>query len=251
MRNAIAEDGKRYRSPSIGDVFRRTEDMQVHGGMRDSRNDVRLFTAAHRLNDLYEDIAMKPPYPRQLVLSVAERLEKLTYNLEDVKLFIDLATRRGNYFGEFLFMALDRIMAADDVFEFTLNAPEMSFLGRYFRRGIVVINGNPGHLVGQGMTGGTIIVNGDVAHGAGIMMEGGYLQINGNAGPKVGQAMSGGLVVVKGNAETHVGCNMRGGIIRVHGTIDADHSGENVTGGQIFVGGTLYKPAKSERKDFK
>ncbi|MDD5171770.1 MAG: hypothetical protein PHF60_01920 [Candidatus ainarchaeum sp.] len=119
----------------------------------------------------------------------------------------------------------------------------------------IIVKGNAGYLLGQGMKGGSIIVegdtearlgefmqdgaiivegdvDGDVGHG----MKGGQITVKGHVSGSIGWWMAGGIITIKGNAGDNVGYSMKSGAIIVGGDAN-DSIGERMTGGAITVGG--------------
>jgi len=116
-------------------------------------------------------------------------------------------------------------------------------VGAKMPMGKIIVEGNVGMHLGEGMKGGEITVKGDVGSWAGSMMEAGTIEIMGNVGDYVGapyrgstMGMKGGTIVVRGNAGYEVGCFMRGGLIKIHGNV-GQFVGIHMRNGTILVEG--------------
>lgn len=116
-------------------------------------------------------------------------------------------------------------------------------IGARMAQGHLLIDGDVGFRLGEGMTGGTITVTGNADSWAGLNMKGGTIEIQGHAQDYVGAAyrgsregMQGGHIIVQGNAGKEIGCYMQDGIITIHGNIDT-FTGIHMKDGTIHVKG--------------
>ncbi|MEM9643841.1 MAG: tributyrin esterase [Planctomycetota bacterium] len=82
----------------------------------------------------------------------------------------------------------------------------------------------------------TVIMNGDAGAGLGEGMQSGILRVRGNAGVGAGTGMKGGTLAVYGHAGHRCGAAMRGGEIFVRGDV-GEHAGIGALNGTIVIGG--------------
>lgn len=120
---------------------------------------------------------------------------------------------------------------------------KVKFLGAYWKRGKITVQGNAGMHLGAKMTGGEILVAGDAADWVGAEMHGGQIRVLGNAGHLVGavyrggrRGMTGGEILIHGSAGNEIGHTMRRGLIAVGGSA-GDATGFNMIAGSIFIFG--------------
>jgi formylmethanofuran dehydrogenase subunit C len=120
---------------------------------------------------------------------------------------------------------------------------KVRMIGYMMTSGTVLIEGNIGMRLGEGMKGGEILVKGNVDSWVGCMMKEGRIEVSGSAGDYVGasnrgttEGMTGGTILVHGDAGNEVGCYMKGGQIKVEGNI-GEFAGVHMKDGTIIVGG--------------
>jgi len=116
-------------------------------------------------------------------------------------------------------------------------------IGKDLGGGTIVVEGNAGLHLGEGMTDGFILVDGDADDFAGRDMAGGRIHVKGNAGRFVGSAtigaklgMTGGAILVEGSVGDEVGKKMRRGLIAVSGSC-GEFAGASMIAGTILVFG--------------
>lgn len=109
--------------------------------------------------------------------------------------------------------------------------------------GKLLIEGDIGMRLGEGMKGGEIIVKGNVDSWVGCMMEDGKIEIHGSAGDYVAapyrgstEGMKNGVIVIHGDAGNEVGCYMRNGMISIEGNV-GEFVGIHMRDGTILVRG--------------
>jgi formylmethanofuran dehydrogenase subunit C len=240
MRTAIAEDGGRYRSRSIGEVFRNTKGLDVPDALRTAAKDtVRTdYIDAKKLWKVWLEINKVEVLSYS---SVLEMLKDKTYSLEAIKEIFE----NGNIgdmhkFGTFVSAATNNVINEDDILELIpqrashLRSP--SNLGANLPRGTLIIHGDAGHNIGSGMRGGAISVRGMVGSHLGRWMIGGSLHVEEDSGDKTGLGMGGGRIVVQGNARNEFGKEMSDGEILVFGNVGRA-AGAYMSGGVIEIGG--------------
>jgi hypothetical protein len=108
-----------------------------------------------------------------------------------------------------------------------------TFLG-YRNEKNIIVNGNAGGNVGEGMKTGSITINGNVGTYIGTGMKGGSITVEGNV-ETFGWEMQNGSILVKGDAGDYVGQGMRGGQITVNGNVGSE-VGLHMVGGEIWLG---------------
>ena len=144
------------------------------------------------------------------------------------------------------------------------NASKIRKIGSKTSSGSVIIEGNAGMYVGEGMTGGSILVTGDTGSWLGMRMKGGRIEVKGNTGDYVGAGyrgtdlgMKGGTIIIHGNAGNEVGCWMKNGNIRIYGNTGlfpgihmsngtilterdcVGRAGAQMTGGKVIISGRI------------
>ena len=104
----------------------------------------------------------------------------------------------------------------------------------------IVLNGNAGRFVGNGMIKGEIIINGNCDEGAGHSLSGGTLVVQGSVEGNAGPSMKGGDLIISGSVQGDTATCMSGGTIIVCGDVEGS-IGKLMTGGKIFLGGKFEK----------
>ena len=134
---------------------------------------------------------------------------------------------------------------------------KVRMIGCRMTSGAIIVEGNVGMRLGEGMEGGEILVKGDVDSWAGCMMKDGKIEVTGSAGNYIGssyrgstEGMKGGEILIHGDAESEVGCYMRGGLIRVEGNV-GEFVGVHMRDGTIIVMGDCRGRAGAEMLDGK
>jgi formylmethanofuran dehydrogenase subunit C len=114
-------------------------------------------------------------------------------------------------------------------------------IGRRLTEGEILVDGDAGAYLGEGMQGGTISVSGSAGYGAGASMAGGRLNIAGDAGERAGGVpvgetfgIRGGTLTIGGNAGPLLGERMRRGLIVVKGKA-GEYAGARVIAGTILI----------------
>ena len=159
-------------------------------------------------------------------------------------------------------MFLNALMGTSSGSEFIIHTSHLEvpiyYLGKANTK-TVLIDGDVGSHVGEGMASGSIIVKGNAGANAGAYMRGGELVIWGSAdmnagtgmsagtitigrdeGGDLGENMSGGTIIVNGRARDWIGWGMTGGSIQLNGDYVAPSP--EISGGQIFHKGKLIWP---------
>lgn len=105
------------------------------------------------------------------------------------------------------------------------------------RQADVLVHGEVGNAVADGMRSGAVRVRGTAEQGAGVAMTGGTLAIYGNAGDRCGAGMCGGEIFVRGNVGEQAAVGAIGGTIVIGG--DAGHGlGDAMSNATIFIRGS-------------
>jgi hypothetical protein len=238
MRNAIAEDGKRYRSPSIGEVFRNAGGIDVPESIKDAARGTTQYGHAYALMSIFERGAREMRTRNSNYDYYEKELKALGYRLDDIKLFVDILSegmneavknrqpltlepmayinRAAKYAGIFLSAAINKVIKADDSLELDISPalPDtgqllLNDLGMRFEQGTLILNGTVGQRVGWAQSGGKIVVNGDAEGHAAEWMSGGELVINGDLYDDSCLGMHGGVVKINGNVDPNVSFDMQ------------------------------------------
>jgi formylmethanofuran dehydrogenase subunit C len=121
--------------------------------------------------------------------------------------------------------------------------------------GELVLDGDAGRRVGDGMTGGLVDVRGCVGDDAGLAMAGGVLRISGNAGDRLGAAtpgaskgMAGGEIIVLGSAGADAGARARRGLVVVGGNVGGDAGRAMIAGTLVVFGRTGPQPGRGSKR---
>jgi formylmethanofuran dehydrogenase subunit C len=116
-------------------------------------------------------------------------------------------------------------------------------IGFKMSMGNIIVEGDAGMHLGEGMKGGVITVTGNANSWTGSKMKGGTIEVKGNVGDYIGasyrgstQGMNGGKIIIHGNAGYEVGCFMMNGLIKVNGNI-GQYAGIHMSNGTIFIHG--------------
>lgn len=109
----------------------------------------------------------------------------------------------------------------------------------------VVIRGDVGEHVCDGMERGKLVVQGNAGGNAGDDMKGGELIIEGNSGQEAGNNMEGGELIIEGNSRQGAGHYMKGGKLVIKGYAGID-AGNGADGGEIHLDGRhgMFSPLK-------
>jgi hypothetical protein len=102
----------------------------------------------------------------------------------------------------------------------------------------IIVHGDAGAHLGDGMQGGTIRVDGNADYAVGYSMEGGIITIEKDVRDGAGMEMKGGTIIVECNSRNFAGYEMRGGTVRVEGNAGVQN-GHDMTGGEIFFDGSI------------
>jgi formylmethanofuran dehydrogenase subunit C len=128
-------------------------------------------------------------------------------------------------------------------------------LGARMAGGELVIEGDAGRRVAEGMTGGAVEVHGSVGDDAGVAMSGGVLRISGGAGDRIGGAtpgaskgMTGGEIIVAGSAGADAAARVRRGLIVVGGGTGADAGRAMIAGTLVVFGRTGPRPGRGSKR---
>ncbi|HLJ65444.1 MAG TPA: formylmethanofuran dehydrogenase subunit C [Stellaceae bacterium] len=109
-------------------------------------------------------------------------------------------------------------------------------IGAHMSEGEILVAGDAGAYLGQGMSGGEIRVEGKVGDAAGAEMAGGTLHIGGDAGAALASGMSGGTMILDGSAGERAGERMARGLLVIAGQGGA-LIGTGMRAGTILLGG--------------
>jgi len=134
---------------------------------------------------------------------------------------------------------------------------KVRMIGYKMTQGTIIIEGNAGMRLGEGMKGGKILVKGNVDSWAGCMMKGGKIEVTGSAGSYVGssyrgstEGMTGGEILIHGNAGNEIGCHMKEGLIKVE-CYAGFFPGIHMRNGTIIILGDCLGRAGAEMVDGK
>ena len=118
----------------------------------------------------------------------------------------------------------DNLAGLNNGSSIVLNGNAGRFVGNGMRKGVVIVNGNCEEGVGHCSSGGTIVIQGSVEGSAGPSMKGGDLIISGSVGGDIATCMSGGTIIVCGDVAGYVGRVMTGGRVFLAGEFeDKEH----------------------------
>jgi len=102
----------------------------------------------------------------------------------------------------------------------------------------IILNGDAGRFIGNGMISGEIILNGSCDEGAGHCLSGGTIVIQGSVDGDAGSSMKGGDLLISGNVRGNLATCMDGGMIVVCGDVMGD-IGNMMTKGKILLSGNF------------
>jgi formylmethanofuran dehydrogenase subunit C len=132
---------------------------------------------------------------------------------------------------------------------------KVRMIGCRMTSGAIVVEGNVGMRLGEGMEGGEILVKGNVDSWVGGIMKGGKIEVTGSAGDYVGasyrgstEGMMNGVILIHEDAGSEVGCYMKGGLIKVEGNI-GEFVGVHMRDGTIIAQGDCKGRAGAEMLD--
>jgi len=121
--------------------------------------------------------------------------------------------------------------------------------------GELVIDGDAGRRVGDGMTGGSVEARGSVGDEAGLAMAGGVLKILGSAGDRLGAAtpgaskgMTGGEIIVRGSAGAEAAARARRGLVVIGGDTGGDAARAMIAGTLVVFGRTGPRPGQGSKR---
>ena len=114
----------------------------------------------------------------------------------------------------------DNLAGLNNGSSIVLNGNAGRFVGNGMRKGVVIVNGNCEEGVGHCSSGGTIVIQGSVEGSAGPSMKGGDLIISGSVGGDIATCMSGGTIIVCGDVAGYVGRIMTGGRVFLAGEFE-------------------------------
>ena len=112
----------------------------------------------------------------------------------------------------------------------------------------IILNGDAGRFVGNGMCSGEIIVNGSCEGGIGHCLSGGTIVIQGSVDGDAGISMKEGNLLVSGTVRGNIGTCMTGGMIVVCGNVMGD-IGNMMTKGKILISGNFDNNENLEAKN--
>jgi len=104
----------------------------------------------------------------------------------------------------------------------------------------IVLNGDAGRFLGNGMSGGEIIVNGSCEEGVGHCLSGGTIVIQGSVDGDAGVSMKDGNLLISGTVRGNIATCMKGGRIVVCGDVMGD-IGKMMDKGKILISGDFDK----------
>jgi formylmethanofuran dehydrogenase subunit C len=119
----------------------------------------------------------------------------------------------------------------------------LSHLGAKQRKGTLVVRGNVGDFLGEGMSGGRIFVLGNTGHCMSQSMSGGLIYVAGNSGDRIAgpapgkqSGMRGGDVIITGSCGDRIAERMRRGTIFVGGNAGDFGCARMIAGTVICLG---------------
>lgn len=121
-----------------------------------------------------------------------------------------------------------------------VNGDMGDYLGNGMQDGIIILNGNASDCAGA-MKNGSMIINGNVGRYLGTSMDKGTIIVNGNAGDDIGFALKDGEIIINGDAGREIGQSF-GGIIHLngnYGSINKYYTSSGIYGGTIYHKGKL------------
>ncbi len=242
---------RRYRSPTIGEIFRRAGGIEVPEAMKEAARKVEggksgvwaltmvfegldpatgwryngLDPATYNVDEVYNE--------------VINSLKGASYILEDIQPFINFnadALKSNENSGVIISAMINNIIKEGDKVEFDSSGLLLKYVGYKLPCGALTINGSAGYSAGDSMSGGTLTINGNAGGGTGHSMSGGILTINGNVGNWPGHLMSSGTLTINGNAGNQAGHGMRGGTLTINGNA-GEAAGYRMSGGILTIHG--------------
>ena len=211
---------RRYRSPTIGEIFRRAGGIEVPEAMKEAARVSARSSGDIALTRVFEGLGSVIGNVDKIYDEVINSLRGASYTLEDIQPFIDRnaeALRPNGNSGLIISAMINNIIKEGDKIEIDPNGLLLDSIGYKLPRGELILNGNAGAAAGSYMSGGTLTINGSAGYRTGDSMSGGTLTLNGNAGDHVGDHMSGGTLTIKGDAGNSTGYCMSGGILTIKG----------------------------------
>jgi formylmethanofuran dehydrogenase subunit C len=131
---------------------------------------------------------------------------------------------------------LDKIGSSNCLKSIIIQGDVGDDVGEGMESGNIIVNGNAGGEVGGFMIGGSILIKGNVRERLGYYMKNGKIVVLGDSGDKTGLSMEDGRIFVKGNSGKNTGGCMNDGYIHLKGN-SGDYTGNGMYGGSIRIDG--------------
>ena len=230
---------RRYRSPTIGEIFRRAGGIEVPEAMKEAARVSARSPGERALTDVFKGLGSVTDSVDEIYNEVINSLRGASYTLEDIQPFIDRnaeALRPNGNSGLIISAMINNIIKEGDKIEIDPNGLLLDSIGYKLPRGELILNGNAGVAAGYYMSSGILTINGNAGAAAGNSMSGGTLTIKGNSGAAAGHRMFGGTLTIQGNASDRAGSDMRGGILTINGN-SGDRAGYYMSGGALTIKG--------------
>ncbi len=214
---------RRYRSPTIGEIFRRAGGIEVPEAMKEAARKLPARSPGEEaLTRVFEGLDPDTDSVDERYNEVINSLRGASYTLEDIQPFIYRnaeALRPNENSGIILSAMINNIIKEGEKIEIDPNGLLLDRIGYKLSRGELILNGNAGSRTGHSMSGGTLTINGSADYTTGYRMSGGKLVIKGNSGYETGYntIQSTGTIVIEGKAKSVVDRTMRGGKLFVNG----------------------------------
>ena len=230
---------RRYRSPTIGEIFRRAGGIEVPEAMKEAARVSARSPGERALTRVFEGLGSVTGRVDERYNEVINSLRGASYTLEDIQPFIDRnakALKSNENSGLILSAMTNNIIKEGDKIEFDSSGLLLKYVGYKLPCGTLTINGTAGDYAGYSMSGGTLTINGNARDSTGHSMSSGILTINGNAGSWAGHYMSGGTLTINGNARDSTGSSMSGGKLVIKGN-SGRLTGSSMSGGTLTIKG--------------
>ena len=240
---------RRYRSPTIGEIFRRAGGIEVPEAMKEAARVSARSSGEGALTDVFKGLDPATDSVDGIYNEVINSLRGVSYTLEGIQPFIDRnaeALKSNENSGVIISAMINNIIKEGDKVEFDSSGLLLRLVGYKLPCGTLTIHGNARSWAGDSMSGGTLTINGNAGDGTGHYMSGGTLTIKGNAGGWAGSSMSGGTLTIHGNAGNLAGYSMSGGTLTIKGNAGSDVGyGTSESKGKIVVEGHAKSIVKS------
>jgi hypothetical protein len=234
-RSAEPEQREGYKSPSLGEVFRKAGYLELPEATKKAARERPKLSAVTELDILFTSLVSNMPKgdpashvdtSNETYKQAAAGLKSIAYTIADVKRFFSKLKKNPWNYGEFVYhqaagaylsALIVGVMKENDILELNLGSLNMNNIGRNLERGKLVIRGSIGYGLGWDMTGGEIVFNGDAGSSVGFGMHAGRITVNGVARDSIGTLMTGGTIIVNGPCGRRIGVSRTGGRIIING----------------------------------